>query len=488
MARPATGNVKVETHADGTLAFRLRFPAYGRRETLYLHERRDCGCGCGGGWNERTASVELRNILARVQADIWEPPSRAPSPSPAPSPHETPMFEDYASYWLQAKLDGVLGEKPLGRKSHQNYRWRMRHLLAFFARYRLDEIDRDLCLDFKAHKIQEARELRDALAAGADIRDPTNKRAVPLSPASIKKLISALGSILDEAVEDGYIQVNPARGRRMRIHVPKPRRTFLEIDELVCVEEAAAEQDPPLALYAQAAREAPHYSTPAAIALRISEGMRQEQIARELGLAKSTVSFHLTRLGLGPTRYRGRRAIVCTLGRSGVRVSELCDMRIGHLRLHDPQGARFHIPDAKTEKGIREVLISPDHAEQLIMHIDRLRRGGRDTGPEAWLFQNERGGRMDVGRVAKILAEAAVAASATLEKQGMPALPHITPHSLRRTYISIALLANNFDVRLGHEPGRTRRLQDDPRGLRAAAATRQARPRRRVRQAHPRRP
>jgi hypothetical protein len=25
-------------------------------------------------------------------------------------------------------------------------------------------------------------------------------------------------------------------------------------------------------------------------------------------------------------------------------------------------------------------------------------------------------------------------------------LPHTTPHSMRRTYISIALLANNFDV------------------------------------------
>ncbi len=53
---------------------------------------------------------------------------------------------------------------------------------------------------------------------------------------------------------------------------------------------------------------------------------------------------------------------------------------------------------------------------------------------------------MDVGHVAKILAEAAIAVSATLEKQGLPALPHIAPHSLRRTYISIALLANNFDV------------------------------------------
>jgi hypothetical protein len=48
--------------------------------------------------------------------------------------------------------------------------------------------------------------------------------------------------------------------------------------------------------------------------------------------------------------------------------------------------------------------------------------------------------------VGKILAEAAVAASEVTCKQGLPALPHTTPHSMRRTYISIALLANNFDV------------------------------------------
>jgi integrase len=31
--------------------------------------------------------------------------------------------------------------------------------------------------------------------------------------------------------------------------------------------------------------------------------------------------------------------------------------------------------------------------------------------------------------------------------RGLPPLPHTTPHTLRRTYISIALLANNFDVK-----------------------------------------
>lgn len=46
----------------------------------------------------------------------------------------------------------------------------------------------------------------------------------------------------------------------------------------------------------------------------------------------------------------------------------------------------------------------------------------------------------------KILTEAAVATSEALCKHNLPALPHTTPQSMRRTYISIALLANNFDV------------------------------------------
>jgi integrase len=38
-------------------------------------------------------------------------------------------------------------------------------------------------------------------------------------------------------------------------------------------------------------------------------------------------------------------------------------------------------------------------------------------------------------------------ASQTPEQQGLPPLPRTTPHTLRRTYISIALPANKFDVK-----------------------------------------
>jgi integrase len=445
MARAATGSIAAETLGDGTLAFRLRFRAAGNRKTVYLHEARACECGCGGGWNERTAAVELENILARVRAGVWTPPQPRPRGSGMPD-GAVLSFHEYSSQWLQARIDGVIGEQPIRPSTAAKYRWRIEsHLLPFFASYQLPEIDRDLCLAFKAHLLRQSRELRDSIGAGADIRHRNGMRVKPLSPASMRMVIDGLVALLDDAVEDGHIDSNPARGRRMRIKVPKPRRTFLELDELAALIDAASEQDvslgpgiAPIELGLTAAQ----------VAQLHGQGRTPTQIARQLDLAKSTVSDYLKRLGLRVGRgYVGRRVVVEILGRGGPRASELCELKIGHVRLHDPDGARFRIPDAKTETGIREVQMTPDLVETVVDHLDRLRRMGAPTGPEDYLVPNLRGQRMSYGRVEEIVRDAATRASERLAAQGLPPLPHTTPHTLRRTYISIELLANNFDVK-----------------------------------------
>ena len=166
---PCVGSLKSEIVADGTRAFHLRFTATGRREHETLHERRGCGCGCGGGWTERTAAIELENVLARVQAGVCRK-RRAVAPSVDST--EVPTFHEYASSWLESKISGVLGDRPIDENTRNDYRWRLaRHLLPFFGEYQLDEIDARLCVAFKAHKLREAAELRAALAAGADLRD-----------------------------------------------------------------------------------------------------------------------------------------------------------------------------------------------------------------------------------------------------------------------------------------------------------------------------
>ncbi len=103
--------------------------------------------------------------------------------------------------------------------------------------------------------------------------------------------------------------------------------------------------------------------------------------------------------------------------------------------------------------------MSPELVEVIRAHIDRLRRYGRSTTPEDYVFQSNKGRRMSRQSVGKILTEAALAASKTLCKYDLPALPHTTPHSMRRTYITIALLANNYDIKwvmdqVGHADSR----------------------------------
>lgn len=175
--------------------------------------------------------------------------------------------------------------------------------------------------------------------------------------------------------------------------------------------------------------------------------MRAIHIAADLGLSRATVTYHLQRMRYSdPGFYEGRRAIVATLGGSGVRVNELCAIRIRELRLHAASGAQFRIPDAKTEAGAREIQVSPDLLEEIIAHVDALRRVGHPTDGDAYLFGNRRSGRLQRQKVNKIVGEAAGQASTRLVARGLPELPNTTPHTLRRTYISIALLANRFDV------------------------------------------
>jgi hypothetical protein len=188
MTREGTGTFETRFLVDGTRAFHLRVSAGGDRITLVLHERAGCACGCGGGWDESGARTELGNVIARVRAGVWERPV-------PPQAHEAggerggraTVYDDYAQSWLQGKVEGLIGDRPLAPNSELDYRWRLSFSRAFFARKPVGKIDHDDALAFKAHLIATSRRNREALAAGADLRDRHGRRLVPLSPASIKR-------------------------------------------------------------------------------------------------------------------------------------------------------------------------------------------------------------------------------------------------------------------------------------------------------------
>jgi hypothetical protein len=156
-----------------------------------------------------------RERARAVRAGVWQSPGATPTHAEQTAGAEgVPTFHEYASWWLQAKVDGLIGHKPIDATTRADYRWRLTaHLLPFFGGYRLDDIDRRLCLAFKETKLREAEELRAAIAAGVVLRDRHGRRLKPMGLASIKKLIETLAAILDEAIEDEHIERNRARGR-----------------------------------------------------------------------------------------------------------------------------------------------------------------------------------------------------------------------------------------------------------------------------------
>jgi integrase len=91
--------------------------------------------------------------------------------------------------------------------------------------------------------------------------------------------------------------------------------------------------------------------------------------------------------------------------------------------------------------------MSPALAAMVTTHLARLDLLDLPSDPSAYLVQNLRGGKLSRGRVAQIVEKAASLAADRMVAKGMAPLPHTTPHTLRRTYISIALVANRFDVK-----------------------------------------
>ena len=198
--RKASGQVIVRTTKDGPTSFSIRFTAYGKRHQLAL----------GPQVTTRTqADEELANILADVRRGTWRPPSR----QPVESAGSEPTFHQFASEWYASKESHGLAERTL-----EDLRWGLSyHLLPWFENHRLSEITR-----------QEVDRFRDFKA-----------REGVLAPNTINKVLQMLSAVLETAVEYELVPLNAARGRNRRLPGTKPRRPFVQPEQLMALIEAA---------------------------------------------------------------------------------------------------------------------------------------------------------------------------------------------------------------------------------------------------------
>ena len=390
MARKATGQVLERKRKTATV-FALRFRAYGQRQYLTLGSTAD-------GWSRPRAEEELENVLADVRRGIWQPP--APEPD-AGAPAVEPTFHEFATDWFEAR------RPELRPNTIAAYEYELtHHLLPFFAGHRLSEITIAEVDRYRAAKVRE--------------REVGGRR---LSNEMINKTLTRLAQILEVAVEYGHLDRNPAAGKRRRLKVSRPQRSYLD---------------------------------------------RAEQIAALLAGAED-----LDRDGRGGN---WRRPLLATLVFAGLRIGELCALR---WRDVDLAGGRMRVGQSKTDAGVRDVELLPALRDELLA----LRVVAPDD-PDAFVFGTSTGGCQNPSNVrTRTLARSIEKANARLEADELAPLPErITPHSLRRTFASLlfALGRSAPDVmeQLGHtDPKLTlrvyaramRRDRDDAAALRSLA-------------------
>ena len=379
MPRKPTGQVLERKRQRGRV-YALRFRAYGERQYVTLGATED-------GWTRKAAEEELQNVLADVRRGIWRPP--APDPEPE---QRDPSFHEFSTAWYR----GV--ELGLAERTQVDYTWRLsNHLLPYFARMRLSAITVEQVDRYRSAKERERLGLEQARAKNEQLPSAQRERLPkPLSNSSINKTIRLLATVLDQAVEYGLIDRNPAKGRKRLLGESTPTRSYLQPDQVAALLSAAGELD----------AEARHGDS------------------------------------------GRRRPLLATLTLAGLRISEALDLHWANVSL----GSRkLQVRQAKTDAGIREIDLSPLLAEQLGEYRTRTRHRGGDE----LVFPTAAGKRDNPSNIRnRFLASAVTKANEALAETGAEAIGHLTPHSLRRTFASL-LLATGADVpyamaQLGH--------------------------------------
>lgn len=358
MARRSTGGI-VERQTRRGVSFGVRYRAQGKRRFQHVGYAVD-------GVTRADAERELLYIVEQVRRGEWRPPAQ-----PAPV-REIPTFHIFASEWHERRA--AEGLKP---RTVEHLRWTLvEHLLPHFARLPLDQITVAEVDRYVQAKLREGR----------------------LGAASINRTVTVLASVLEVAVEYGYVSANPARGRRRRLSTTKPARVWLEPDQVRALLNAAGELDD------------------------------ADRVGR-----------------------RFRRPLLATLAFAGLRIGELLALRWGDV---DLAAGRIHIRASKTEAGIRTVDIQPELRDELLAW--RLGSARQDRADLVFGTATGKADNRNNVRRRVLLRAAERADQQIAELGGCERLPGgLSPHALRRSFASW-LIGEGEDVayvqqQLGHE-------------------------------------
>jgi integrase len=127
--------------------------------------------------------------------------------------------------------------------------------------------------------------------------------------------------------------------------------------------------------------------------------------------------------------------MIAVMAQSGLRVGEVCALR---RRSVDTAHQRLVVEETKTAAGVREVDLSLDLVEEL----NAWRAERKPPNVDEFVFATASGRPRDKDSVReRVLAPVLDRANEIRAERGIAPLPKVTPHALRRTYISLMLEA-----------------------------------------------
>lgn len=136
-----------------------------------------------------------------------------------------------------------------------------------------------------------------------------------------------------------------------------------------------------------------------------------------------------------PGDSRRRQPLFAVLVLAGLRISEALDLRWRDVHLAE---RKLCVAEAKTDTAIREVDLTP----VLQRLLSEYRARTPHDGPDDHVFPTKTGKRDNPSNIRnRFLANAVARANEELSKDGVREMRGITPHSLRRTYVSLLFIA-----------------------------------------------
>jgi integrase len=135
----------------------------------------------------------------------------------------------------------------------------------------------------------------------------------------------------------------------------------------------------------------------------------------------------------------------------GLRISELCSLERGLVNLGVDV---IQTTRSKTAAGYREIdVIFAALHQDLAEHLARPTAFSRSRDP---LVPSENGNRLVPSNIRqRVLAKVVAEANALLRERGVPEIVECTPHTLRRTYISLLLAAGCDPAYVQQQVGHT---------------------------------